>query len=109
MFDALHDELVMGVHVDDLTFEEWRSAFAGALPTSLRELELGQFVPTHPGDQEVAVLLGCKALMQAVAALPHLVSLTVDENVNLSRYSTAAKELFWSYIDEVDSIIQMNG
>lgn len=57
---------------------------AAALPTSLRQLTLDQFMIDHTpyGDgcvDEIAVLVGLKVLVQALNALPQLESHTIQD------------------------------
>jgi hypothetical protein len=65
---------------------------AAALPTSLRELTLDQFVSGSATD-EPRVLYGLQDLMQAVRALPCLILHTIDNDV-CEDWSPAGKALY---------------
>jgi hypothetical protein len=66
---------------------------AAALPTSLRELTLDQFV-SGEANNEPRVLYGLQDVMRAVPALPCLVLHTVHDDACMHTWSSAGRALF---------------
>lgn len=69
-------------------------ALAAALPSSLRVLELREFMPAGEQLEECAVLMSLSKLMKIIAALPHLTDVIVECELYDCGYSEQGKKLY---------------